>query len=137
MADALYVEAPLGMSGRPTFSEWTVTQVSRPRTPESEFHRNATIAVARKAETVVHHEGWQTFLDHLGALRDQARGLQTAHERHLAHDDLSGQELHECRRQIARHSGAADAYEWAMKLIPTLVENGFAAKDTPPDASAS
>lgn len=126
-------------SGRPTFGDWRARELARgaakPRTAEQEFHRNATIAVARKAETVVNHEGWQTFLDHLGAMVDAAKNARDAQMQTLTFGVHWGDDLAEFKAKAREYAAEARAYERAMKLIPTLVQNGLAAQDAPPDAS--
>jgi hypothetical protein len=134
--------APLE-SGRPTFAEWAASNSSEHAgralgsAADKEFHRQATIAVAKRAETVVNHPGWQTFLDHLGALRDAAQTDIEYATRRVANAPVGVPDLVEYRRQIASHAGAVRALERAMSLIPTLIDNGLAAQDEPPDASTS
>ena len=95
-----------------------------PTTAEQEFQRNASIAVARRAETVVAHEGSQVFLDHLGAWRDRAEAEGATYANLAAYATASADQVAENRRLAAQRRGAAEAYQNAMDLIPSLISQG-------------
>src|SRR2546425_12731744 len=82
-----------------TYDDWRAGQRQKETEKREgrEYNRHATIAVAKKAETVLSHEGWQTFLDHLGSLRDTAQQHLDAATKELAIGDVWGDHLTELR----------------------------------------
>lgn len=100
-----------------------------PRAVERDFSRNATIAVAKKAETVVAHEGWQTFLDHLGAMRDNLHGYAADVGKRIIETNLWGDALAEAKCQARAAKAAGDAYQQAMDMIPALITRGLVANE--------
>lgn len=123
-----------------TIDEWRDGSNERARKlsarPDSEFQRMATIAVARKADTVVNHEGWQTFLDHLGTMRDNLRGFSDDCAKRAALTNLWGDALAEMKTQARMAKAGADAYQAAMDLIPALIERGHVAQGAQPQSES-
>lgn len=97
-----------------------------------QFQRNAAIAVARRAETVVAHEGWQTFLDHLGAMRDSLAKYAEECAQRAMQTNVWGDALSELKCQARAAKAGADAYDNAMKMIPSLISQGRVAMPVTP-----
>lgn len=110
-----------------TFDEWKLSQQAKQLEKKSDkvFQQQAVIAVSKKAETVVNHEGWQTFLDHLGALKDEANRRNETLIKALAYDnEISSTELGKLKLQISHIAGEIKSLDMAITLIPTLISAG-------------
>ena len=79
--------------------------------------RLVALNAARRAETVVQHEGWQFFLDHLQGMLDLAK-QRFEHERDQALDDASHATFAREHRERIR------TLQEVMELIPRIVESG-------------
>lgn len=124
---------------RQTIDEWNWLhkQRAQPKAQEREYQRQATLAVSKRAELVVSHPGWQTFLDHLGTLRDNAQRALDSETRAMVEDDVIGDPLTKMKLTAAELRGRVRGYREAMELIPTLIALGHEAEPADKDKVAS
>lgn len=114
-----------------TYDDWREKHPAKTRTPEDAFQRNAAIAVATKAETVVNHEGWQTFLDHLQSVKDVCATERARLERTIVDGDIFGDGLTAMKLKARELKGKIDGLDVAVNLIPSLIERGKAVQQDP------
>lgn len=113
------------------YQQWMARQETTMsnRAREREYHRQAQVAVARKAQTVVDHPGWQTFLDHLGAIQE---ARMAERERTLEEmTDAIGEALQTLQLRVKALDGELKGLKVAVELIPTLITQGQSDTDKP------
>lgn len=99
------------------------TEQRSARLQETFRHRaEPIIATARRAQTVVDHPGWQTFLDHLDALKRNAEQARDGLVQQMYNGDVVGDALTKHSLKLRELSGVIKAYETAMALIPDLIK---------------
>lgn len=95
------------------------TELAKPQRDAIANHLRIQRQVGQRAQTVVQHEGWQTFLDHLEEYR---RAVATRRDRHK--EDLLKQEDILKRGEYMDLTGELRGLDIALALIPGLVERG-------------
>ena len=93
------------------------------------FHYRAQMDVARRAELVVGHEGWQVYLDHLTAWKDRLTTRRDATLKKLAGGPELGDALTVLKLELRELDGELRALDRAMTLIPELIEHGAQARE--------
>ena len=112
---------------RASIDDWKGYQrliAAQPNT-QREYQKQTVISIAKRAETVVAHEGWQVFLDHLGAMKDSAESRRTGLVKKMTEDpDTLGEELAKLKVQCVRLDGELKALAAVVDLIPNLIQAG-------------
>jgi hypothetical protein len=103
--------------------------LSAQQTRAMEHHYRAQAEVGRRSETVVAHEGWQTFLDHLGQIKDTISERIRHQERTILDTNALGEELVKAKMELRELRGEERGIQHALDLIPSLIETGKRAGD--------
>lgn len=115
----------------PSLEQWQATQkaLSEQQRKLLEGHHRAQADVGRRADTVVAHEGWQVFLDHLTAMTDTLDKRIQGQERTILDTPALGDELVKAKIELRELIGERRGIKAALDLIPTLVATGHRASE--------
>ena len=94
----------------------------RAKTIESTYTRNAVIEVGRRAQMVVEHPGWQTYVDHLSAIKDKVQESHDTLANQMAREDALGVELTKMKLRLRDLDGQLRGLNQAMDLIPEMIK---------------
>ena len=94
----------------------------RAKTTESTYTRNAVIEAGRRAQMVVEHPGWQTYVDHLSAIKDKVQESRDTLANQMAREDALGEELVRMKLRLRELDGQLKGLNQAMDLIPEMIK---------------
>ena len=94
----------------------------RAKTTEATYTRNAVIEVGRRAQMVVEHPGWQTYVDHLSAIKDKVQESHDTLANQMAREDALGEELTRMKLRLRDLDGQLRGLNQAMDLIPEMIK---------------
>lgn len=88
----------------------------------SHTHHRAVIEVGRKAQMVVDHPGWQTYVDHITAIKDNVLAAKTKLVKDMSETDALGEALAAMKLQLRALDGELKGLSAAIDLIPTMIQ---------------
>lgn len=109
-----------------THAEFKAFQAALPK-PHAEatrFNLGAQAEIGRRASTVVEHEGWQTFLDHLTAMKATVDGKAESLKGQILGGAVLGEALTKMQFAYKDLCGESRGLDFAMQLIPSLITTG-------------
>ncbi len=85
-------------------------------------HLRAVVEVGRKAQMVVDHPGWQTYVDHITAIKDDIQARRDRLVKDMAETDALGDALNKLKIQCISLDSELKALGKAIDLIPTMIQ---------------
>ena len=82
----------------------------------------AIIEVGRKAQMVVDHPAWQSYIEHLEAMRDEVKRKRDSIVTEIVEGDKLGEELAKLKLQCDSLKGELAGLSKAIDLIPELLK---------------
>ncbi len=90
--------------------------------PKTHYQRMATIEVGRRAQMVVEHPGWQTYVDHLEAIKESVQVRRNRLAKDMADTDTLGEALTQMKLQLKSLDGELKGLSTAIDLIPEMIK---------------
>lgn len=91
-------------------------------------HHRAQVQVSERAETVLGHPGWQTYVDHIDAILEDLDQRIARGERALINASEPGESLTGLRLGLRDLKGERRGWEGAREMIPRMIEAGEKAR---------
>lgn len=79
-------------------------------------------SVGRYAQMVLDHPAWQSYVDHVGALRDAAEQERADIVKEMSDGNDFGDKLSALKLQLKEVTGRLTGYTQALELIPELIK---------------
>jgi hypothetical protein len=92
------------------------------RPVEQRAHLKSVVEVGRKAQMVVDHPGWQTYVDHLTAIKDSVQARRNKLATDMSETDALGEALAQMKLQLRALDGELKGLSAAVDLIPTMIQ---------------
>lgn len=112
----------------PTLTDWTTSHtyqtLKEAQTTKAREHRARLQFQATQAETVVAHEGWQTFLNLLATEITTRQAHYDSLARQILLGDSAGDMLMSQKVLLNRIEGQIAGLTLARDLIPALIKQG-------------
>lgn len=100
------------------------TQLNQPHRDAVANHFRIQHQVGQRAETVVNHEGWQTYLDHLSQVRSNLEQERTRTQEKMGKGPEVGDTLIALKFKLRDLDGEIRGLTTAIDLVPGLIERG-------------
>lgn len=85
-------------------------------------YNRMVIEVGRKAQMVVDHPGWQTYVDHVTAIKDNVQARRNKLANDMSETDALGDALAQMKLQLRALDGELKGLSQAIDLIPTMIQ---------------
>ena len=97
--------------------------------PDKRVHLQAVQEVGRRAQMVIDHPGWQTFVDHIEELRRVSSQTREGLVKQMTDGDVLGQELEKLKLRVKALDGEIKGLTQAIDLIPEMIKRAQQAAD--------